>query len=224
MNQSLRHSNQILVYILLFAGVPNPAAQTAAQPTQEWFMRFSKFLSASLLFAAGAASAAPMYYAGTGHYYDFIASTGTRANAAAGAAALSFSGATGYLASVTSAGENAFLLSLLPAAEIGWLGGSFDGTNWNWDNGDGTFWLGSAPGGPNGSAYANWDTSTGEPNGGTGEPYLLMRPSGKWQDYTTTGADVGGYFVEFNAVPEPGTLALVGLAALGAFGARRRHH
>ncbi len=48
------------------------------------------------------AEASPVYYAGTGHYYDFISGSFTWDQAKAAAEALSYNGAQGYLATLTS--------------------------------------------------------------------------------------------------------------------------
>jgi len=104
-------------------------------------------LAVAALLCAGPAAATPVQYAGTGHYYEFVQTFGTHADAAAGASALAFLGATGHLATVASAGENAFLLALLPTNEIGWLGGEFQANVWAWiETGEGAFWNGTIPG------------------------------------------------------------------------------
>ncbi len=125
----------------------------------------------------------------------------------------SFLGASGYLATITSAQEQQFIqdhvLSLRGDEEIDnvWLGGwepSDDGV-WEWITGE--------PWG-----YTNWDS--GEPDDLLGEDYLMLYQwisvFGQWNDARL--ADVThprhfSYLVEFS-VPEPATLCLLGLGGL----------
>ena len=98
------------------------------------------------------------------HHYKFVEGLYTFAEAEAGAAALG-----GYVATVTSAAENAFLATLIAGQDIGaWLGGSDAAEEgvWRWTEGPeaGTnFWNGLADGSAPGGAYTNWHQGT--PNG-----------------------------------------------------------
>jgi hypothetical protein len=76
---------------------------------------------AGLAFAASA-YAAPAQYVGNSHWYEFIAGNFTWAQAFADAGTKQFNGMTGYLATVTSSGENDFIAGVNPS--LGWLGGS----------------------------------------------------------------------------------------------------
>ena len=179
---------------------------------------------AALAFGAAASSFGQVYFAGTGHYYEAVkvpsGITWSDANAAAIASG-------GYLASILSSDENDFVFSLVndPSFFTGisvngdrlgpWLGGINTGSGWGWTNGD-TF------------SYSNWHS--GQPDGyGGGNQYIQFYDGanvGKtWGDHP--GGNINGfelpkgYVVEFNAVPEPTSLAALGVGALALLRRRR---
>lgn len=180
--------------------------------------------------------AAPVQWATNGHYFEYVPDRLNWSAAQASAASRSFLGMPGYLASVTSAGENDFIKTLLTNAEWGaWLGGSDadqEGT-WKWTAGPeaGTpFWIGDAKGSAPNGRYQNWagfepNDTNGEdvvaiwgPNGAGGGTYY-----GTWNDFQAS--DTQGFVVEYSAVPEPTslTLATITMAAIGLWVAKRRH-
>lgn len=156
----------------------------------------------------------------TNHYYEFVAAPGICWNdARAAAAARSYQGLQGYLATVTSPSETS-LLQNRSAGQF-WLGASDEALEgeWRWQTGPEAgqlFWRG----GPNGTAvaytnpngtvtnYANW--SPGEPNNyqnqyrPEGENYatLYAGPGARWNDLNQcgTGAAVAGYLVEYGGL------------------------
>src|SRR5882724_9546033 len=77
---------------------------------------------------ASSASAAPIQWTGAGsngHYYEFISSNPTDwLGAKNSAAAMTFGGSNGHLATSTSAEENSFITSLLNTAGGVYLGAS----------------------------------------------------------------------------------------------------
>ena len=148
-------------------------------------------------------------YSGTGHFYEFVANSLTWTSAETDAAARSYLGLSGYLATVTSAGENAFVLQ--KASGDGWLGASTNGVDgfprtWYWVTGPEagqSFFSNTGPGqGTTGSVdipYANWNG--GEPNDSgnsetVGEFYGNGGTNGFWNDLPTNGG-VDGYFCEY---------------------------
>lgn len=150
---------------------------------------------------------------GNGHSYAFVAGDFTWDEALAGAANFTNGGSVGYLATVTSAEENAFLAALSP--NLAWLGGSDHGAavdDWTWRTGPEA-----------GQAFTFTAWNPGEPNNCCGgEDYLQLNwaVNGGWNDHGGPGNayQVNGYFVEFNApVPEPETYAMM-LAGLGLVG------
>ncbi len=177
--------------------------------------------------AAVPAGAAPIVNPDNGHYYEYIANAVSFDQALAAAAASTFNGIQGYLATVTSAEEQSFIYDNVTRGGT-WFAGTdrdLEGT-WTWVAGpeSGTiFWVG----GPNGSSptYANW--AGGEPNNAGNENYLWGHWSGSgWNDIGSANL---GYVIEYGglavgAVPEPGTwgLMILGFGAVGGALRRRR--
>jgi hypothetical protein len=142
-----------------------------------------------------------------GHTYEFVGFNNSEQSwtqASDEAAAMG-----GYLATVTSQGEDDFIRNnVLPAGmQVGaavfigasdaakegvwkWMGGPETGTN---------FWNGVANGSPVGGQYTDW--ASGEPNNfGGNEDYAVMTSDGKWVDVPSVraaGIDLG-FVVEFN--------------------------
>jgi hypothetical protein len=144
----------------------------------------------------------PVYFSGTGHYYDAVTLDGGREiswdEAKAAAASLSYKGMRGHLAVITNAAENEFIWRYL-AAQSGvsslFIGGYqfpvvavSDTANWdkNWN------WVTGEP-----WSYKNW--APGEPNKFAGkngnEIWLMMwAHSGKWNDQFYR---LSGFIVEY---------------------------
>lgn len=150
------------------------------------------------------------YLPSTGHYYQYIPSSGISWSAAFTAANNSnYYGLQGYLATILSQ-EEADLCGE-QAASTGWIGGSDEETEgvWKWMNGPelGTvFWNGLSNGStPN---YANWNT--GEPNNLGDEDYAHITDCGSciegtWNDLPNEGGGgeyfPQGYVVEYGGMP-----------------------
>lgn len=170
--------------------------------------------------------AAPVRWSGNGHFYQYVLSDASFTDSLAAAAALApISGATPHLATITSAGENAFVVTLMNGVARAALAGSDAAQEgvWRWIAGPETgqifFGPGVAP-----DVYANWGVN--EPNDAGGvEDVLEILPgsAGVWNDNLAT-LSPGAFIVEWSVVSEPTTPALM-LFALGlaAVVARRRH-
>jgi Lectin C-type domain len=147
----------------------------------------------------------------SGAYYEYYADEGITWQAAqTEAAGKSFLGTTGFLATITSAAEQAFVNGIL--AGNAWIGGTEAGSDniWTWRGGpenNSPFWQGDSGG--SGSSYTNW--LGGEPNNGgpTGEGYVIVggisNPVGvgTWYDEPETGGGgafgVQGYLVDYGS-------------------------
>lgn len=177
------------------------------------FLSFYLFLG-----AATTVTAIPVYFAGTGHYYEYINERSINwHDAMTNASGLSHLGNQGYLATITSQEENDFLFDLVQPYrdpshhyyDSAWIGGSDEGDegNWTWRTG---------PEAGQSLTYANW--ASHEPNGSTRENYTrFIWSNGNWNDIAPTDRWGNGYLVEFNStpVPEPATILLFGLGLLG---------
>jgi len=172
---------------------------------------------------------------GNGHTYRVVAKPNLiswdAANTEAGLAG-------GYLATITSPAENAFVFSLIDNAAFWtqsandhgpWIGGfqppgsSEPSGGWTWVTQPGAS-------SPEPFAYSNWEA--GEPNNLTatvlGTTYNQDRISffhsgsgraATWSDeYNLTGSPLNqwtiSYVIEFNSVPEPSSIALMALIGL----------
>jgi hypothetical protein len=163
-------------------------------------------------FSIGSSS---LFFSGTGHYYEFVPGSQNWAAAQPAAAARTYYGLQGYLATVTSAAENSFINSKLSVT--GWIGASDQAVEgqWKWvtgpeglaNSGAGTlFFTGQ---GNTGSVvtYANWNS--GEPNNAGGaENWAQFFAGGLWNDLGS-GNNLGSV-VEYGGMPGDPTLQLSG--------------
>jgi len=154
-------------------------------------------------------------FSGNGHYYEFVSAPGISWTAArAAASARTFNGLQGYLVTITSAAENAFMFNKV--GTTAWIGGSDAAQEgiWRWMDGPeaGQQFSGQIKTSSCGAnvpaqlpnSYHNW--GAGEPNdcGGFGsgsgaENYAHFRSDGLWNDFPN-GASVSGYAVEYGGL------------------------
>jgi hypothetical protein len=162
-------------------------------------------------FACGSFSSAlaQVQWSGNGHYYRAVSTseplTWNQAHAAVQATG-------GYLATLTTAEENAFVFSLIDAAEFWhfdanplgpYLGGvqlpgsSEPGGGWQWLTGEA--WI-----------YTNWSAT--EPSNGVGSPHGIAEDklqffadgvarSARWNDIPSDYLGAKGYVIEFDGDP-----------------------
>lgn len=193
--------------------------------------RFASF-GLVLVLAPQLAASDPQFLPQTGHWYDFVSSTVCWDVARDAAAATTFQGQPGYLATITTQAENDFIVAQfgLGFAGSAWIGASDAGVeeDWRWVTGPETglqFWQGDQTGATTPPfSYANWGSS--EPNDFLNEDYGVIALGtlgatilqSEWGDANLCGqnAFLAGYIVEFpeDAVEIP-VLAPWGLALLG---------
>jgi hypothetical protein len=184
--------------------------------TRVFFALFSLFLLAAI--GSNTSFAEPVQWSGNGHRYeafavpDGISWTDASANATTKG---------GYLATITSAEENAFVYSLVQDSNFWfvdsyshwmgpWLGGyqqvgaTEPAGGWNWITGE--TW-----------SYTNW--GGGNPNDGPPNQdrvhFIGWGAKGStWNDLANLSPDlIHSYVVE--SVPEPSTFGLLGVGAFG---------
>lgn len=173
------------------------------------------------------------YLPHTGHFYRFITAQGIFWKAARDqAAAMTYNGLRGYLATITSQIENDFIWDKTKG--VGWIGASDEAVEgvWRWVTGPeaGTqFWQGNGSGYPVNGMYNNWNT--GEPNNtpkssGEDEDYahINMNPSTRprsWNDLSNQSDGPSsayyysqGFIVEFGGMPGDPVLRLTATQAI----------
>lgn len=142
----------------------------------------------------------PVASGGNGHYYQVVAGTYSWSTARTAAAASTYLGVQGHLATIGDAAENAFVRTLPGIDSRPWIGafqppGSPEPNgNWSWVTGE-PF------------EYKSW--FAGSPSDSWGvEDYAQIGPEGKWNDLQDASIPIG-YIVEFETTVD---LVAVGLA------------
>jgi hypothetical protein len=157
---------------------------------------------------------ATVYSPVTGHWYERVDIGISWIESKAAAESRSYEGMQGYLATITSAQENWWIVNNLGGAETiaHWLGGYREDGNWKWVTGE--QW-----------SYTNWER--GEPSG-DGDALEFddntdLTPNlGHWNDFSNFRPE-SGYIVEYGttAVPIPGAIWLLGSGLAGIIGFKK---
>ncbi len=138
----------------------------------------------TMLFVIGDDFDGYSYYAVNGHYYQFVDTPTNWLGADAAADASTLGGLQGYLATVTSAGENTVITGMVPGSRQPWLGASDSAVEgeWRWVNGPETgTQFSDAVGASVGGMYENRDA--GEPDHAAGPSYIRIDDTGVWIDW-----------------------------------------
>jgi lectin-like protein/PEP-CTERM motif-containing protein len=195
------------------------------------------FASVCLVSPMVASAFVPVQWSVNGHYYEVVNPTSGMTWPAAKALAESsqYLGANGHLATITSAAENSFVQSILPAgvSTFGYyLGGSqLPGSvepdqGWVWSTAEPFSFINWNPAEPN-DGYAGrpqgvlwmWSDYATAYSGGT---WMVGKWDDTWDDFTEFEGALNSYVIEY-AVPEPTTFSLLSAGALfAAFRASRR--
>lgn len=182
--------------------------------------KLSGFCFTLAVSAGSTALAAPIQWTvasgGNDHFYEFVSDPNVKwSDAKVDAEGLTFGGQQGYLATITSAGENAFMATNFSAeagtTQNGWLGGFQDTSAPDYSEPAGGWrWVTGEP-----WSYTNW--VNGEPDdAGGGQNSLRSNVAFAWDDLANDPANpsvqnISGYFVEF-PVPEPASFTLLMLS------------
>ena len=162
-------------------------------------------------FLVSANTTTPMYYSGTGHYYEYISDPYISWTAAAAAASeKTYNGMQGYMVTITSAGENAFVVNKM--AGSGWIGASDEVEGvWQWSTGPEAgiqFWAGNYSGYVVNNLYNNWyDLEPNGDNGAENYAHIFVNSPGweictsYWNDMPNSNTFVVGYAVEYGGMP-----------------------
>ena len=160
------------------------------------------------------------YYSVTNNYYQYVNTELDWDDADSAAAGTTLNGANGYLATITSQGEMAFIVDKIGGEDPVWLGGTDVGSegDWYWSRGvDGSgtpsadFWVGGATGSASNNFYTAWCPN--EPNNAGGNEHYLQitfatndddaPDGGCWNDLRNNGSTSSdynptGYVIEYN--------------------------
>ena len=202
---SITSSYNSLTGILTLSGTATVSQYEAALKSVEFNKVNSDTTDRSFSFTVG--SAIP--YSGNGHYYEvaYFTSGKTWDQAKAFAETQTLYGMQGYLATITSADENAFILSKLPSDA--WIGGSdadVEGT-WKWVTGPETGQT---------MTYTNWNS--GEPNNSgsnedAAEFYATGSNPGKWNDLASSSGTLQYAIIEYGGMPTDSTVPVISATA-----------
>lgn len=182
------------------SGTINLSGTVSALNTALASLTYSRSSTGSDTLEVSLVNSNEIFYTGNNHLYQYVSGSYTWSAAKTAAEAQSAYGASGYLVTITSSGENSFVSQRLTGD--GWIGASDSETEntWKWVTGPeaGTaFWQGTSGGSAVSGRYSAW--AGGEPNqSGDEDCAETYVSSGTWNDYPCSASI--GYVVEFGGV------------------------
>ena len=150
-----------------------------------------------------------------GHFYEYVADPNISWTDALDAAATqNFFGQQGYLATITSEAEQAFVESKIEG--LAWIGASDSAVEgeWRWVTGpeaDTQFWSGNQSGSAVENNYNNWQPDQPS-NFGDSEDYAHLQENGEWNDTANANSNgisgIDGYIVEYGPIEDEANLQI----------------
>lgn len=144
-------------------------------------------------------------FEGNGHYYEYIADAVDWQEAKDAAESSTYLGMDGYLVTISSKQENAFIAELIAGRSGVWIAGKLDAESgiWSWAGGPEkkqAFWSGAADGEAVEGRYSNFWTENGEPDNLSSDdraeyPDPDGEYEGRWRD--SDGAASVPYIIEY---------------------------